>query len=185
MKNLKCGTACVGQCVRCAHMLLQAFLWLSSECLGCRRRNLTPGIMRRSLVGTETGELAAGHGGVWAEEHEAAGGEQWVFILTLITYTPARGGSRQLMRQIELVCIVIPNDNFSIPTCINLTDSADGMLPDLLGLFHISICERVNKKGMENGEAHSKQKSNNWNVIERPPLSFTLEVDQSELFTTS
>lgn len=50
------------KCVRCANMLLEAFLWLSSECLGCRRRNLTPGIMRRSLVGTETGKLAAGHG---------------------------------------------------------------------------------------------------------------------------
>lgn len=38
--------------------------------------------------------------GVWAEEHEAASGEQPVFILTLITYTPASGGSWQLMRQI-------------------------------------------------------------------------------------
>lgn len=39
--------------------------------------------------------------GVWAEEHEAASGEQWVFMLTFITYTPARGGSWQLTRQIR------------------------------------------------------------------------------------
>lgn len=31
--------------------------------------------------------------GVWAEEHEVASGEQWAFILTLIIFTPARGGS--------------------------------------------------------------------------------------------
>lgn len=74
-----------------------------------------------------------------------------------------------------MVYIVIPNDNFSISTCIDLTDSADGMFPVLLGLFHISICDRVYKKGLEKGEVHSKQKSNNWNVIERSP-SFTFDV---------
>lgn len=67
---------------------------------------------------------------------------------------------------------------------MNLTDSADGMFPVLLGLFHISICERVYKKGLEKGEAHSKQKSINWNVIERSPCLSHL-MCQSELSTAS
>lgn len=39
--------------------------------------------------------------GVWAEEHEAASGEQWVFILTLITYTTVGGGSYNKFSQLS------------------------------------------------------------------------------------